>query len=309
MGTCVGVFGARQVTPAAPDLAHLVVTVRHHEHVDAGHVPARDQGLSLRLVPGPSHLEDLRPVHAADARVQRRHGQWLAPSAGGLCPLSGPPEIDQLVARIEQAAVDRACPRRLEVVGEGGQHRLVKQGQPLPHPGLFDQRPPFEEDPQGHQGVVAEPAAEVLHPPGQLRSRCQVATHEARNLEVEEVAVLRPLRCGCQQPLGSGQPSVGLGAVSPQAQVEGAHEGGEGRSPGRARLQVEPVGLAVALDRLVGQAQPICGLGQGVVVGGVEFGGGDRPEPAVRSPPLAAVERLVRLVTRHGRHCAVPGRS
>ena len=68
----------------------------------------------------------------------------------------------------------------LELVGQGGEHRLVEQGQALRHLGLLHQRPALEEDAEGDQRVVVVAAAEVLHPPGRRDGGVEVAAHERR---------------------------------------------------------------------------------------------------------------------------------
>ena len=89
----------------------------------------------LGLLPLAADVEDLGPVHPADAGVQRRERQGVAPALRRLGPLAGPAEVDQLVAGAEEAAVDRARPHRLQLVGQRRQHRLVEQGESPRGPG------------------------------------------------------------------------------------------------------------------------------------------------------------------------------
>lgn len=112
--------------------------------------------------------------------------------------------------------------------------------------------------------------------------------------------MLRPLvRCG-QKPVGPSEPSVGLGAVAAQPEVDGQHEGGERGPPRGAVCQMQAVRLAIAGDGLVRKPQPVRRLGIGVVVGGIERRA--RPERIVGTLPVPATERLVRLEPPVHRH-------
>ena len=159
----VGRLRAGEITAQPTHLAHLVVGVGHGEHVDADHVLAGAERLRLGLLPRAAHLQHLRVVHPADARVERGQRQRVAPASGRLGPLGGPAQVAQLVARVHQAAVDRARPEQGELVGQRGHHGLVQQREPLGHPGLLDADAPLEVDAQGGERRVVETPAEVLH--------------------------------------------------------------------------------------------------------------------------------------------------
>ena len=156
----------------------------------------------LGLLPRTLLLEHLGGVHPADPGVQRGDRERLAPFARRLGPLVGPAEVDQLVAGVEQPAVDGAGPHGRERVGQGGGHRLVEQGQALLDLGLLDPRPAFEEDAEGDQRLVAEAPAEVLHPPGRRHGVVEVDAHQPGGLQVQRIAVLGALGLVGQDSVG-----------------------------------------------------------------------------------------------------------
>ena len=73
---------------------------------------------------------------------------------------------------------------------------------------------PSKNMPEGDQRVVAEPAAQVLHPLGRRAGGVEVRADERGGLEVQRVAVLGALLGVVEQALCPGQPAVGLGAVA-----------------------------------------------------------------------------------------------
>ncbi len=119
----------------------------------------------LGVVPRTCQVENLDTMHPADPRIQRRSRQRRAPPRHRLGPLLGATQIDELVASFEQTAVDHAGPDRLQLVRQGGEHRLVEHGQTLTHACLFHQRPALVVHTEGDEGLVPEAGAEVLHPP------------------------------------------------------------------------------------------------------------------------------------------------
>ena len=79
-------------------------------------------------------LQDLGPVHPADAHERAAAGMRLAPARGRLRPLGGPAEVAELVAGRHQVAVDVAGPGRVHLSDEHRQHRLVQQGHTVARP-------------------------------------------------------------------------------------------------------------------------------------------------------------------------------
>jgi hypothetical protein len=293
----VGRLRAGEITAQPAHLAHLVVRVGHGEHVDADHVLAGAERLPFGLLPGAAHLQHLRVVHPADARVERGQWQRVAPAAGRVRPLGRPPQVTQLVARVHQAAVDRARPEQGELVGQRGHHGLVQQREPLGHPGLFDADAPLEVHAERGERRVLETPAEVLHAARPGERTVQVAgAHVAGDAQVEHVPLLGALVHLVEQALRPAEPARALRRLADQPGVDRQQERGPTGTAVVVLLEMTPIGLGVPADGLVHPAQPDGGLGEGLEIGGGRVG--QRGVPVVRRLPVPAPSRRTRLLSR-----------
>ena len=179
-------------------------------------------------------------------------------------------EVDELVARVEQPAVDGTRPHRLQTVRERREHGLVEQREPFGHARLLHQDAALEEGAERDQRVVVEAPTELLHPPGARTGGVEVTPHERGHLEVERVAVLGPFVLVGEQAQGSGLPAVGLGAVTPQTEEDRGHERRERGTAPVAVGEVELVGALVGGDGFVGTTDPVRGVGQQIDLGRAE---------------------------------------
>jgi hypothetical protein len=263
--------------------------------MDTNQIPAGAARLVLGLLPGTLDMKDLRVVDPADPPVQDGRREAFTPPFGRLGPLSGPPHVDELVAHIHQLAVDRPGPRRVELIRERREHRLIQQPHAVAHATLLDQRPAFPEHADGNQVRVAEPTSDVLHPLGRSDGTVELATCErGEGLEVERIAVLGSLGFLGQQPMHPAHPS-GTGRGIPALHGVCRHKHGRHRGsswlPG---LQVQPVGLCPGRQRLADRTKPPRRLSQGVAIIGCETTClTSSVETVPRSGPLATPKRLV----------------
>jgi hypothetical protein len=262
VGAPVGRLGAGQVAPEAAELAELVVALGGAGDVQVGQLQADQGGLPLGLGPGALAGHDLGAVDPADAGEQHGRRQAGQPAAGRLRPLGRPADVGQLVEGGHQVAVDVAGPLRAQLAREHGQHGLVQLGHPLGHAALLDQPPPLEHVADGDQAGVGVPAADVPDPPGRGHDRVLVAAGQGTlQVQVEEVAVLGLLRLVAEQPPGPAQPARPDHAVAAEEGVDRDPDGGHGRRPGSALVQVAPVGPLEQGRRLVEVAPPPGGVG------------------------------------------------
>ena len=207
-------------------------------------------------------------------------------------------------------AVDVAGPVRAQLARQDGQHGLVQQGHALGHPALPDQGPALEQVAAGDQIGVGVAAAELPEPPGPLgHGRGVVAAERPLELQVEQVAVGRALGLVLEQPLGPAKPAGADDLVPAQEGVDRDPDGGHGRWPGPALLQVAAAGGLEGGRGLVDLAQPPGGVAQAVQVGGAQLAGGlGGQEPLAGGRPVAAAVGVPGRRQRPGHlvHAAAP---
>src|SRR5439155_23363836 len=130
----VGVLSAIEISPQPHDLADLVAAFSHDAGVDVGDVPANPLGFVLSLRPGTADLHHLGPMDPADALVQDRGRDSVAPVRRRLGPRCRPADVTQLVAGGHEVAVDVAGPQRRKAFGRRLQYAFVEQRRALLRP-------------------------------------------------------------------------------------------------------------------------------------------------------------------------------
>jgi adhesin HecA-like repeat protein len=105
-------------------------------------------------------------------------------------------------------AVDVAGVLRAQLARAHRQHGPVQQGHALGHTALLDQGAALEQVAGGGQVGVGVATAQLPQPAGRVDHRAGVLAAEgALQLQVEQVAVLDPLRLVGEQPLGPADPA------------------------------------------------------------------------------------------------------
>ena len=124
---------------------------------------------------GPAHPRHLGTVDAAE-RVERRVGrERIAPRDRGVAPLAGTPDVAEVQAGIQHAAVDDAGEERVELARDHGGHRLVEPGDPLADPADIDQQTPLRMDRHRRQVQIAELPADRRGAFGGLERRVEIS--------------------------------------------------------------------------------------------------------------------------------------
>jgi hypothetical protein len=104
-------------------------------------------------------VQDLGPVDQALAGEGDHVRLVAAPCGQRDGPLVGAPQLGDLLAGLDRAAVDGAGNQGRELTGDDGHHGLVEQGQTCLDPAFLYQRTALEEQRERNQvGVTGAPA-------------------------------------------------------------------------------------------------------------------------------------------------------
>ncbi len=147
------------------------------QHVAAlAHGQPRGRGRPGRVVPlgrepelldrrgeGAADAHDLPAVHRALAGERDQSRLGVDPGGQRAGPLGRPAVVGDLLAGLDQRAVDLAGDDRRHVAGRDADHRLVQQGEPLRDVAGVDQHPALGVEAVGRQVGVTETAAVVGH--------------------------------------------------------------------------------------------------------------------------------------------------
>ncbi|MFN8027800.1 MAG: hypothetical protein U0W40_16010 [Acidimicrobiia bacterium] len=121
-GECL--LRAVEVTQATADVTHFGETERHVGQVAVEQLLARTGCFRLRVDEIAPQVHHAGAVHTADPREDGER-VLLRPLRGHLGPFRSAPEIADLLARADEAAVHLARGVRAEAAFDRGQHRLV----------------------------------------------------------------------------------------------------------------------------------------------------------------------------------------
>jgi hypothetical protein len=304
IGFVIGVLGFGELSPEPVELGPLVerrteLRLGRHRQPFAG-TPCLVQGIRPRA----AQLQDLRPVHHVPAPVGNQIRLRRTPLAQRRRPLLRPPHIQDLLTRLDHAAVDDPSGDRRDLARRDSHHGLVEQHHPLGRLAHPDERTPLGLPRHRHQIRIA----------GGRADRARTSKRLARTLVVALGIQAQPERYEQPPPLdavvlavvehalGTRKPAAALGPLTPVHQRDAEPKGTPGRS--------SPVGGAQRLPMRAGPERLAVGIlasevtGDGEVLKIVErerlstIRGG---QLAVRIPPRPPSEGLTTSIERV--HC------
>ena len=167
-------------------------------------------GLGQRVVPGALLLQHLRTVQQAVAREGDQRGLAVAPRLEGVRPRVRAPQLAQLLAAGEHAAVEEARDDGRELAVDDGDHRLVDAGEPLRHAALADQREALLVRGEGEQVGVAEArgdARRLRRRPRRRRAHSALATWRSSTGSSSQPSSTHGSARAAEQPLGARDPA------------------------------------------------------------------------------------------------------
>jgi hypothetical protein len=255
-------------------------------------------------------LHDLCTMDQALSAVRHEARLRSAPAGQGRRPLLSPAEIEDVLARLDDRAIDDPGDGGGNLTAGDRDHGLVEPGDTLGLLSQRDQRLSLTELAEGHQVPLAEAGADL----GGL-ARCCVRAGGialAKVLQSSGDEQIPPLGAifpaVVEKPLGPGEPAVGGGYVTLQQKREAQPEGAPNRSWCIARAQA----LAMRTSPHVGA----------VAVPSGQVGGGGkalkvlrrercllvrRPQLGIRIRPRLPLEGLTAQGERAGRsHYPLP---
>ena len=146
----------------------------------------------------------------------------LAPVGQRRGPLLRPTQIEDLLARLDHAAIDGPGDHLRYLVRRDGDHRLVEQGHSLDDPSLRDQRPALNVAGDRHQLDVTEPIADLGGPTGDRMGARPVSLDRAlQGHRHEQMPLLRAVVPRLvEQPACSREPAAGAGELAAVHQDE-----------------------------------------------------------------------------------------
>ncbi len=256
-------------------------------------------GLLLRLGPGPVQLDDLGPVHAANAG-KAGHRLPLAPARRGLRPLARAAVIREIATGPDGAAVHPPGGEDAELPRDGRDRRRVEARQTCCDVAVRDEREALGHRAERLEVTIGEALPEVGGAAGERDGRfeahvgvCDGDAHEEQVPELGTVFVaFEELRRTLQPSPGRGVGEL-VGVVLPEPERD--HRGAAS-VPGR---DIRGVRALPRGQRLGWLGQPPRGVGQHLESLGVEavrrIG---LPEQRQSVGPRVPVERLPRLLAR-----------
>ena len=234
-----------------------------------------------------------------------RSGCAVAPAGQGGGPLARAAQLVDLVAPLDDAAVDEARDQGRHLAGDDGDHRLVQQGEPFVDAVQLQEGPPLQVATVGGQVQLTVARADLGRPDGRGAGRLVVTGGELLQHErQQQIPVLDALAPDpLERPPRSGEPPGRPPRLTegdePEAQPEGAPRGAHrvpGLEVGAMRpLQGTQAGVVEGPQiRRSRQQLEVLGPERRPLVGERERAVGVRPRPAaVRL--AAALELLLPL--------------
>ena len=111
--------------------------------------------------PGAVQLHDLGTMHQAMTTERDEIRLSVAPMCQRRRPLLRPTQIENLLTRLDHAAIQSPGDHLRHLIRHDCDHDLVEQGHAVDDPCLRDQRPALNAAGHGHQIEVTEPNADV----------------------------------------------------------------------------------------------------------------------------------------------------
>ena len=232
-------------------------------------------------------------MDAGHVGVDERVAARLRPPGHRLRPGPHAREVAQLVAQVDDRAVEVTGPQRVDLTGEHREHRLVEVGETLLRATATDGR-----HAAGGQGEAGQGGIVVLPPEGgDLRRggvggvggrRAAREVHAGDVVGVEEVAVQRPAGQPGDDAAGAREPRHADRDVAAGQPLESQPERPVRRLAGLALREQAPVDLLGDLHRLRRVTEPPGCLGQQAEVAGRQrlAGAGEaRVDRAPVAPP------------------------
>jgi len=211
-------------------------------------------------------------VDAADAREHDLAAELLAPLLGRARPRSHAHQVAELVARVDDRAVDLAGPLRAQAARVHRQHRLVELREPRGRPAAAQVRQPREHQVQRRERRVPGAAGDPADVRGRAVRGGQVPAAEGqRALEVGDVAVGGALGQVGEQAAGTVEPAGHHDDVAAGEPQQRQVEGGGGSAGAVTVLFEDPERALGEPQRLLRPSEPPRGPAQEHEVG--------RPEP------------------------------
>ena len=139
---------------------------------------ARPERLDGRLVPTTVELEDLRAVYEAASAERNEVRLRVAPRRQGPRPLARPSKVTDLVARLDDPAVDDAGNEGGDLFGDHCHHGAVERVEPLGDPPEVDLALTPTEATEAAQVGVAAGRADGERPVEVVERGCRVARPE-----------------------------------------------------------------------------------------------------------------------------------
>ncbi len=205
--------------------------------------------------PLPVQLHDLGAVHQALTAVGHQVRLRGAPVAQRAGPLTGPAQVEDLLAGLDHGAVDDAGDDRGQLARRDRDHRLVEQRHCLGGLAQEDQGLPSAERAEGLEVPVAEAGADLAGLAGGGVCGRRVARGEAvqrtRNQQVSLLGAV--LAAVVEEPLRPAEPAPAACGLATEQECQREPEGTSGRPDGITLLQA---GVVCALPGVLAVRVP-----------------------------------------------------
>ena len=306
-GLAVPLLGLRELA-AEPVQLGLLVEGGTDRRLSAREEPlTRTPRRAARARPLAVQLHDLGAMDQAVAAERDQVRLRVAPVGQCRRPLLRPAQIEDLLACLDHAAVDRAGDDLGHLVGHDGDHDLVEQRHARGRVPLRDQRAALDVAGERHQVDVTEPQADLDGPAGDRVGVRPVSLERAlEGHRDEQVPLLRAVVPDLvDQPPCAREPAAGAGELAAVQQDEDQPARAAGGPLDLAPFQLRVMGTLprrdarlVPTDQIRGHREPldVLGLERGGPIRRRQFREGIGPRPAAEA---LATTRASLAVTRH----------
>ena len=293
-GLVVRLLGLRELAAQPVQLALLVEGGTDRRLRPPEEPLARPLRRVDRVRPGAAQLHDLGAMHQAVAAERDEIRLRVAPVRQRRRPLLRPTQIEDLLARLDHAAVDGPGDDLGHLVGHHRDHDLVEQGHSLDSLSLPDQRPALNVAGERHQIDVTEPIADLGRLAGDRVGARPVARDRVLKRDRhQQMPSLRAVALAIvEQPACPREPAAAASELAAVHQDED-HPAGTACGP----LLVTPAqelvmrtlphldAVLIPADEIRRHREPleVLRLERGLPIRGGQLGEGIRPRPPVEA--------------------------